>query len=109
MDRIIRILTAGKPLDLIDQEIAQAIQSGNRVLVKAGNLTANFPEANSLEANSLEPDPLGISQPQRLDSENSVVAKWAEDLSHAHGLVWLRVGLDMLFTKAPAESIRRKN
>ena len=104
MDRIIRILTAGKPLDLIDQEIAQAIQSGNRVLVKAGNLTANFPEADSLE-----PDSSGISQPQRLDSENSVVAKWAEDLSHAHGLVWLRVGLDMLFTKAPAESIRRKS
>ena len=94
MDRIIRILTAGKPLETIDQEIARATQSGSRVLVKAGSLAANFPQN--------EPLP-------KSDSENSVIAKWAEGLSHEHGLVWLRVGPDMLFTKAPAESIRRKN
>lgn len=100
MDRIIRILTAGKPLEAIDQEIAQAIQSGSRVLVKAGSLTANFP--NDDPVTKLDSD-------RKVDSENSVIAKWAEGLSHAHGLVWLRVGPDVLFTKAPAESIRRRN
>ncbi len=94
MDRIIRILTTGKPLETIDQEIARAIQSGSRVLVKAGSLTANFPKNSS---------------PAHLDSENSVVAKWAEGLSHEHGLVWLRVGPDVLFTGASAESIQRRS
>ena len=92
MDRIIRILTAAKPLETINQEIAQAIQSGSRVLVKAGSLTTNFPESGSLP--KLDTD-------EKIDSESSAIAKWAKELSHAHGLVWLRVGPDVLFTKAP--------
>ena len=100
MDRIIRILTAGKLLGAIDQEIVHAIQSGSRVLVKAGSLVANFPAG--------EPS-TRLDSERKLDSENSVVAKWAEVLAHEHGLVWLRVGSDVLFTKAPAENIRRRN
>ena len=100
MDRVIRIITAGKPLEAIDQEIAHAIQSGSRVLVKAGSLVANFPRNGSSTK---------LNDERKIDSENSVVAKWAEGLSHEHGLVWLRVGPDVLFTKAPAESIRHRN
>jgi hypothetical protein len=104
MDRIIRILTAGKPLEVIDQAIADATCSGCRVLVKAGRLTASFPELNSSnfpELNSSE-----LSRPQKLDSEDSAIASWAEQLSQLHGLVWQRVGSDVLFTKAPAETLK---
>ena len=89
MDRIIRVLTASKPLEAIDQEIADAIQSGSRVLVKTGSLVANFPENGPLP---------------KSDSENSVIAKWAEGLSHEHGLVWQRVGPDVLFAKAVVQN-----
>ncbi len=103
MDRIVRILTTGKPLDLIDQGVVDAIYGGSRVLVKAGSLTANFLELNPIEVNPLE-----INQSQRLDSENSAIAGWAEKLSQEHGLVWQRVGPDVLFTKTPAETLRRR-
>ena len=90
MDRIIRILTVGKPLEAIAQEIAHATQSGSRVLVKAGSLTANFPK---------------VGPSANLDSENSVVAKWAEGLSHEHGLIWQRIGPDVLFAKAVVQKL----
>ena len=90
MDRIIRILTAGKPLEIIDQEVVRAIQSGSRVLVKADSLVANFPQNGPLP---------------KSDSENSVIAKWAEGLSHEHGLVWQRVGPDVLFAKAVVQKL----
>ena len=97
MDRIIRILTTGKPLELIDQGIVDAIHSGSRVLVKVGSLKSNFPELNPLENN----------QPQVLDSENSAIAGWAERLSQEHGLVWQRVGPDVLFTKTIPAILKR--
>lgn len=103
MDRIIRILTTGKPPEVIDQGILDAIQSGSRVLVKAGRLTANFPELNSSELNSSE-----LNRTQKLDSENSAIASWAEKLSQQHGLVWQRVGPDVLFTKTTPETLNRK-
>lgn len=93
MDHIVRILTTGKPLGLINQGIIDAIQSGSRVLVKAGSLTANFPELNRL---------------QKLDSENSAIASWAEKLAQEHGLVWQRVGSDVLFTRTTSEILNRK-
>lgn len=93
MDRIIRILTTGKPPEAIDQSIVDAIHSGNRVLIKAGRLTANFPELN---------------QPQKLDSESSAIASWAEKLSQQHGLAWQRVGPDVLFEKTTAGLLNRK-
>ncbi len=98
MDRIIRILTNGKAPEVIDQGIADAIQSGCRVLVKAGRLTASFPELNSLETN----------RPQKQDSENSAIASWAEKLSQQHGLIWQSVGPDVLFEKTTREILHRK-
>ena len=103
MDNIVRILTTGKPLELIDQGIVDAIQSGSRVLVKAGSLTANFPEPNSEEFNSLE-----IDRSRKQDSESSAIASWAETLSQEHGLVWQRVGPDVLFTRTLPETLNRK-
>ncbi|MGI4788764.1 MAG: hypothetical protein ACRYFS_07925 [Janthinobacterium lividum] len=87
MERIIRILTTGKALSVIDQAIIDAIQGGSRVLVKAGSLLVNFPENNLVD---------------KLESENRAVAGWAEGLSQEHGLVWQRVGLDVLFVRATA-------
>lgn len=60
MECIIRILTIGKNLTVIDQAILDAIQSGNRVFVKASTLAVNSPENGS---------------PTKLDSENSIIAK----------------------------------
>ena len=99
MDRIIRILTAGKALDVVDQEIADAIHSGSRVLVKAGSLTASFPKDGS---------PTRLDSERKVDSENSIIAKWAEGLSHEHGLVWQRVGPDVLFAKAVVQKLGSK-
>ena len=96
MDRIIRILTAGKSLETIDQEIADAIQSGSRVLVKTGSLTASFPKDGL---------PAKLDSERKVDSENSIIAKWAEGLSHEHGLVWQRVGPDVLFAKAVVQKL----
>ena len=87
MERIIRIFTAGKAPSEIDTEIAEAIESGSRVLVKAGTLSANFPENTA---------------PETHDGENGAIARWAEQLSQDHGLVWQRVGPDVLFTRAVA-------
>lgn len=98
MDHIVRILTIGKPLEVINQGIVDAIQSGCRVLVKAGSLTANFPEINSSK----------ISRPQKLNSENTAIASWAKKLSEQHGLVWQRVGPDVLFTRTISEILNRK-
>ncbi len=103
MDRIIRILTNGKAPEVIDQGILDAIQSGCRVLVKAGRLTSSFPERSSSELNSSE-----TNRPQKLDSENSAIASWAEKLSQQHGLVWQRVGPDVLFERTTAEPLNRK-
>lgn len=84
MDRIIRILTAGKRLKAIDEEIASATQSGCRVLVKAGTVSASFPTNGP---------------PEKLATENGVIAVWAEGLSQGQGLVWKRIGPDVLFTR----------
>ena len=102
MDHIVRILTTGKPLEVIDQGIVDAIHTGSRVLVKAGSPTANSPEINSSEIDSSE-----INQTQKLDSENSAIASWAENLPQQHGPVWQRVGPDVLFTRTLPEILRK--
>jgi hypothetical protein len=98
MDHIVRVLTTGKPLEGINQGIVDAIQRGSRVLVKAGSLSANFPELTPSE----------IDRPQKLDSENSAIASWAEKFSQQHGLVWQRVGPDVLFTRTIPEILKKK-
>jgi|GEM_PF-1395096 len=90
MDRIIRIFSVDKPLEAIDQEIAQAIQVGSRVLIKAGNIPEKIP-ATSDQIND-----------QKLDSMSGVIASWAEGLSQEHGLIWQRVGPDVLFARSTA-------
>ena len=79
MIRIVRILTQGKELEAINRDVAAAIDGGNRVLVKA----ARFPE----------------SIPAKSDGDKGAVADWAEALSRQHGLVWQRVGQDVLFAR----------
>lgn len=87
MDPIIRIITAGKPLADIDQGIVDAIQRGRRVLVKAGSISNNIDFDNI---------------PQKLDGASGAIASWAEGLSQEHGLLWQRVGPDVLFTRPMA-------
>lgn len=77
MQRTIRVVTQGKEMDAIRHEIAAAIQSGSRVLVRAGRV--------------------GDALPSKPDGDKSAVADWARALSQEHRLVWKRVGLDVLF------------
>ena len=79
MIRIIRILTQGKELDAINQDVAAAIDGGNRVLVKAARVAGSIPA--------------------KPDGDKGAVADWAEALSRQHGLVWQRVGEDLLFAR----------
>lgn len=93
MDRIIRILTTGKPPEVIEQGIVDAIQSGCRVLVKAGSISVSFSET---------------PMTGKPDSQSQAIANWAENLSQEHGLVWQRVGHDVLFTRTIPEILNRK-
>lgn len=86
MDRIIRIFTAGKPIDLIEQGIAQAIQGGSRVLIKAGSIPDKIPDGSG----------------EKLEGASGAIASWAEGLSQEHGLIWQRVGPDVLFARSTA-------
>ena len=88
MNRIIRIFSAGKPIETIDQTIIEAIQSGSRVLIKAGSIPEKIPATNDSKN-----DP-------KFDSMSGAIASWAEGLSQEYGLVWQRVGPDVLFARA---------
>jgi len=79
MSRIVRILTQGKELEAINRDIADAIGGGSRVLVKAARVSDHIPA--------------------KPDGDKGAVADWAEALSQEHGLVWQRVGLDILFAR----------
>ena len=80
MSRIVRILTQGKELEAINREVVAAIEGGSRVLVKAARVAGSLPA--------------------RLDGDKGAVADWAEALSQEHGLIWQRVGLDVLFARS---------
>ena len=79
MSRIVRIVTQGKELDAINQDVALAIGGGSRVLVKAAPVSAGIAE--------------------KPDGDKGAVADWAEALSRQHGLTWRRVGADVLFAR----------
>jgi len=76
---IVRVLTQGKALDSIDREVAEAIGGGSRVLVQATRVAGRLPAKS--------------------DGDTGAVAGWAEALSQRHGLVWQRVGQDVLFAR----------
>ena len=78
--RMVRVTTYGKGLEAIEQEAVSSVNSGNQVLVNAACASDTLPD-----------------QP---DGPKAAVAAWAEALSHQHGFVWKRVGLDVLFLKA---------
>ncbi len=80
--RMVRVLTYGKGLEAIEQEAVSSVHSGNQVLVNA-----------ACASDTLADQP---------DGPKAAVATWAEALSHQHGFVWKRVGLDVLFLKAAA-------
>ena len=84
MDRIIRIFSAGKPLEAIDQAVVDAIQGGSRVLIKAGSIPSKIPDGSG----------------EKFEGASGAIASWAEGLSQEHGLIWQRVGPDVLFTRA---------
>lgn len=79
MKHTIRVVTQGKELDAISREVADAVQGGSRVLVKAARA--------------------GDVLPDKLDGDKGAVADWARALSQEHRLVWKRVGLDVLFAR----------
>ncbi len=79
MSHIVRILTQGKELEAINRDVVAAIDGGSRVLVKAARVSDNIPSKS--------------------DGDKGAVADWAEALSQQHGLVWQRVGLDVLFAR----------
>jgi len=78
--RIVRVLTYGKGLEAIEQEAVLAVNNGNQVLVNAACASDTLPD-----------------QP---GGPKIAVAAWAEALSHQHGFIWRRVGMDVLFLKA---------
>ena len=80
--RMVRVLTYGKGLEAIEQEAVSSVNNGNQVLVNAACASDTLTE-----------------QP---DGPKAAVATWAEALSHQHGLIWKRVGLDVLFVKGVA-------
>jgi len=90
MDHIIRIFSAGKALEVIDQGIVETIQSGSRVLIKASSI----PDKTTNHADN--------NVDQKFDSMNGAIASWAESLSQTNGLVWQRVGPDVLFARSTA-------
>jgi hypothetical protein len=81
MSPIVRILTTDKSREAIDQGIVDAIQRGSRVLVKVD-----------------VPSPHNFSTVIS-GKHDEAIANWAEGFSQEHGLVWQRVGPDVLFTK----------
>lgn len=100
MDQIIRIFAVRKSVEVINQEIVQATQHGRRVLVQASSILSLML--------SLLPDQTGTGQFDHetdtqigieIDSQNSTVARWAEELAQQHGLLWQRVGPDVFFTR----------
>lgn len=96
MDQIIRIFAVRKSVEVINQEIVQAIQHGRRVLVQARSVLSLLPEQNGNRQFDHEIDTqIGIE----IDSQNTTVAKWAEELAQQHGLLWQRVGPDVFFTR----------
>lgn len=78
--RMVRVLTYGKGLEAIEQEAVTSVNNGNQVLVNAACASDSLPD--------------------QTDGPKVAVATWAEALSHQHGFVWRRVGLDVLFIKA---------
>jgi len=82
MSRIVRVLTQGKELEAINRSILSAVDGSSRVLVKAARVSDSIPA--------------------KPDGDKGAVADWAEALSREHGLVWQRVGLDVLFDRPPA-------
>lgn len=79
MSRIVRVLTQGKELEAISRDVAAAIDGGSRVLVKAARVTGSIPSKS--------------------DGDQGAVADWAETVSQQNGLVWQRVGQDVLFAR----------
>ncbi len=79
MSRIVRVLTQGKELEAISRDVVAAIDGGSRVLVKAARVSE--------------------STPSKSDGDRGAVADWAETLSQQNGLVWQRVGQDVLFAR----------
>ncbi len=80
MSPTVRVVTQGKELEAINEDILSAVQGGRRVLVKAGRVAGSLP---------VKPD-----------GDKGAVADWAEALSRQHGLAWQRVGQDVLFTRS---------
>ncbi len=66
----------------INRDILSAVNGGSRVLVKAARVSDSIPA--------------------KPDGDKGTVADWAEALSHEHGLVWQRVGTDVLFARLQA-------
>ena len=83
MSQFVRVLTHGKGLEAINENIVSAAHAGSRVLVKTGTAA-------------------GEDGP-RSDGGGGAVADWAAALSQEHGLVWHRVGQDILFTRPTPE------
>jgi len=79
MSRIVRVLTQGKELEAISRDVAAAIDGGSRVLVKAARVSESILSKS--------------------DGDKGAVADWAETLSQQNGLVWQRVGQDVLFAR----------
>jgi hypothetical protein len=80
--RMVRVTTYGKALEAIEQEAVLSVNNGNQVLVNAACASDTLPNTPG--------------------GPKAAVAAWAETLSHQHGFVWKRVGLDVLFLKATA-------
>ena len=77
-----RILTHGKMLSVIEDEILRCVKEGARVLMSTG-----------------EDSPSGIISGivTGEDSRNAAIAEWAERLARENRLDWRRVGRDVVF------------
>lgn len=80
--RYARILTHGKALPAIEDEILRSVKEGARVLVSTED-----GRPSSIDTGE--------------DSRSAAIAEWAEGLSQKHGLDWRRVGHDVLFAAVP--------
>ena len=75
--RIVRVVTYGKDLEAVEQEVIASLGGGAQVLVNAACASDRITA--------------------RPDSDKAAVAAWAEALSGQNGFSWRRVGLDVLF------------
>lgn len=76
--RYMRVLTHGKMLSVIEDEILRCVKEGARVLMSTA-----------------DDGPSGIVSGE--DSRNAAIAEWAERLAWENRLDWRRVGRDVLF------------